>query len=85
MPRRCRVGASSHSVFPHHFVQDVPDLRGYLVHQLFGHLDGGGVALGHQLMENEGLEELQGHLLGKTALATRSRSSGPITITERPE
>ena len=57
-----------HGVFPHHFVQDIPDLRGLPVHQLFGHLDGGGVALGHQLVKNEGLEELQGHLLGKTAL-----------------
>ena len=57
-----------HRVLPHHFVQDVPDLRGLPVHQPLGHLDGGGIALGHQLVENEGLEELQGHLLGQAAL-----------------
>ena len=57
-----------HRMLPHHFVQDVPDLRGLPVHQALGHLDGGGVAPGHQLMEDEGLEELQGHLLGQAAL-----------------
>ena len=57
-----------YGVFPHHFVQDIPDFRGFPVHQFFGHLDGGGVSLGHELMENKGLEEFQGHLLGEPAL-----------------
>src|SRR5205085_1129213 len=48
--------------------EDVPDLGTLLLDHLLGGLDGGDEALLLELVVDERLEELQGHLLGKTAL-----------------
>src|SRR5215472_2522667 len=48
--------------------QDVPDHRFLLLHHFLGLLDGGAVALGLQLVIDEGLEQLEGHFLRQTAL-----------------
>ena len=48
--------------------QDVPDDGFLRVHHLLGLLDGGGSRHRLQLVEDEGLEQLQGHQLGQTAL-----------------
>ena len=63
--------------------QDVPHHRVLLLHQFLGLLDGGAVAALLQAVIDEGLEQLQRHLLGQAALV--QRSSGPTTMTERPE
>ena len=57
-----------HRVVLDHFVQHVPDFRHALLDHLLGLADGGGVALVLQPIENEGLEQFQGHLLGQPAL-----------------
>ena len=49
-------------------VQSVPDLGLALVDHLLGGLDVVGQAVGHQLLHNEGPEELNGHFLGHAAL-----------------
>jgi len=49
-------------------VQGVPDLRPALVHHLLGGLDVVGQTVLHQLLHDEGAEELDGHLLGQAAL-----------------
>jgi hypothetical protein len=51
-----------------HLFQDVPDLGTLLLHQLLGALDGGDQAALFQLVVDERLEELEGHLLGQAAL-----------------
>ena len=55
-------------VLAHHVVQGVPDLGGLALDHLLGAFHRRHVALLHQAVVDEGLEELQGHLLGKTAL-----------------
>ena len=54
-------------VFDHLF-QNVPNHRILLLHQFLGLLDGGAVAALFQAVIDERLEELERHLLGKTAL-----------------
>jgi len=49
-------------------VQDVPDVLTFLLDHLLGALDGRDVALFLQLVVDEGLEQLQRHLLGQAAL-----------------
>ena len=49
-------------------VQRVPHLGTALVHHLLGGLDIVGAAVLHQLLHNEGAEQLHGHLLGHAAL-----------------
>ncbi len=51
-----------------HFVEDVPDFGALLFHHFLGALDRGDVAALLELVVNEGLEELQGHLLREPAL-----------------
>jgi hypothetical protein len=51
-----------------HFIQHVPHFRDALFDHLLGLTDGGGVALVFQTVEDEGLEQFQGHLLGQPAL-----------------
>src|SRR5713226_6816746 len=48
--------------------QDVPHDGFLLLDHFLGLLDGGAMALGFELVINEGLEELERHLLGQTAL-----------------
>ena len=50
------------------FLQDVPHLGADPLHHALGALDVVGQALVHQPLHDEGLEELQGHLLGQAAL-----------------
>ena len=63
--------------------QNVPNHRILLLHQFLGLLDGGAMAALFEAVIDEGLEQLERHLLGQTALV--QRSSGPTTMTERPE
>ena len=51
-----------------HLLQDIPDLGALAFNQTLGSLDGGRFAAQLQLGENEGLEQFQRHLLGKTTL-----------------
>ena len=55
-------------VLPDDFLQEVPDLGPFLLVPFPGHLDARDEAFLLQLVENEGLEQLQGHLLGQPAL-----------------
>ena len=64
--------------------QNVPNHRVLLLHQFLGLLDGGAVAALFQAVIDERLEQLERHLLGQTALVAAC-SSGPTTMTERPE
>ncbi len=57
-----------HTVLLDHLVKCVPYLRELLFHHLLCALDGGGKLLLLKLVVDKGLEELQRHLLGKTAL-----------------
>ena len=57
-----------HGVLLDDEVQGVPDLGPAPVHHLLGGLDVVGQAVLHQLLHNEGAEELNGHLLGQAAL-----------------
>ena len=49
-------------------VQSVPHLGAALIHHLLGGLDVVGGAVLHQLLHDEGAEQLHGHLLGHAAL-----------------
>ena len=53
--------------------QNVPDFRGLAFDHLLGGLDGGGQPAVLELAEDEGLEQLQGHLLGQAALMQLQR------------
>jgi hypothetical protein len=55
-------------MFADDILEDVPDHRFLTFDHLLGLLDGGGVAEHFQLVEDEGLEQLQRHQLGQTAL-----------------
>ena len=57
-----------HGMLLDDLLQHVPDLIVHLIHQLLGVLDVLADALGHQLLHHEGFEQLDGHLLGQTAL-----------------
>ena len=53
-----------HRMLADNFIEDVPDFRAFLFHQLLGLLHRCCLALGLQLRVNERLEQLQRHLLG---------------------
>src|SRR5690606_10393394 len=55
-------------VLPDHIGQDVPHLCGFPLHHLLGSLDGCGQTPTLEFAEDEGLEQLQRHLLGQAAL-----------------
>ena len=57
-----------HRMLPDHLVQNVPDLLGLALDHLLGALDGVDVAELLQAVDDEGLEELERHLLGQAAL-----------------
>ncbi len=57
-----------HRVLADHVFEDVPDLGHFLLDQALGRLDGGGEPQQLQLVEDEGLEELERHLLRQAAL-----------------
>ena len=71
MPRRCRVGArlSMHRMILDYVLQDVPYLgaRRFSTMRLAA-LDVMGNALLDQALHDEGLEQLQRHILGQAAL-----------------
>jgi hypothetical protein len=72
-----------HRVLFDDLFENVPHLGTLFLDELLGALDGGDQAALFQLVVDERLEELERHLLGQTALV--QRSSGPTTMTERPE
>src|SRR5208283_1733556 len=57
-----------HGMFADDILEDVPHDGFLLLDHFLGLLDGGAVTLGFELVIDEGLEELEGHLLGQTAL-----------------
>src|SRR5690606_15332910 len=63
-----RRSVEHHGVLRDDLVQDVPDLRLLLLDQLLRALDRRHVPALFELRVDEGLEELERHLLGKTAL-----------------
>jgi hypothetical protein len=64
-------------------LEDVPDLGPLLLDQLLGALDGVDEAALFELVVDERLEQLEGHLLRQAALV--QLELGPTTMTERPE
>ena len=54
--------------FPDHFIQGVPDLRGFAFDHLLGRFYGGNVALFFKFVVDKGFKELEGHFLGQPAL-----------------
>jgi len=66
-----------------YIVEGVPDLPLLLLHHLLRLLDGGREAGLLELVEDERLEQLERHLLGRPHWW--SFNSGPTTMTERPE
>src|SRR5690606_24941115 len=70
-----RSAVEHHRVFGDDLVQDVPDLRLLLLDELLRALDRRHVPALFELRVNERLEELERHLLGKTALVkTQARA-----------
>ena len=63
-----RGAVEQDGILPHHFGENVPDHQLFALHHLLGALDGGGMPAFLQLRVDEGLEELQRHLLGQAAL-----------------
>ncbi len=63
---RCAV--QQNRVLANHFVQNVPHHGLFTLYHFLGGFDGRGQAAQLQLAEDERLEQLQGHLLGKTTL-----------------
>ena len=63
---RCAV--EEHRVFLDDVFQRIPDFRALLVHHLLGGFDVVGNAVVHQLLHDEGAEQLNGHLLRHAAL-----------------
>ncbi|MNF61945.1 hypothetical protein D3C84_436110 [compost metagenome] len=68
---RCTV--QQDRVFADHFVQDVPNDGFFALHHFLGGLDGGRQTTGFQLAIDEGLEQLERHLLRQTALMQTQR------------
>ena len=67
-PVQRRRAVQQHRVLADHLVEDVPHLRPALLDHLLGALDRGRVAALFQLVVDEGLEQLQGHVLRQAAL-----------------
>ena len=64
-----RWGAvQQHRMFANDIFEDVPHDGFLLLDHFLGLLDGGAVPLGFELVIDEGLEELESHFLGQTAL-----------------
>src|ERR1700730_12597991 len=63
-----RSAVEHHGMFANHVFENVPNDRILLFDHFLGLLDGGAVSLGFELVIDERLEELERHLLGKTAL-----------------
>src|SRR5688572_29398882 len=63
-----RRAVQQYRMFADDFFEDVPDFRAFTLDQAFRGLDGRGVATDLQLLEDEGLEQLERHLLRQTAL-----------------
>ena len=63
-----RRAVQEHRVLADHLVEDVPHLGTLLLHHLLGALDGGDEAALLELVVDEGLEELERHLLRQPAL-----------------
>src|SRR5271157_4579267 len=57
-----------HGMFADDILEDVPHDGFLLLDHFLGLLDGSAVTLGFELVIDEGLEELEGHLLGQTTL-----------------
>ena len=57
-----------HRVLPDHLFQDVPHFGHLLLHQALGGLDSGGEPEQLELVEDERLEQLEGHFLRQSAL-----------------
>ena len=70
MPSRCSVGARLRKIgcSLDDFLEEVPDLGTFLFVPFAGDLDARDEPFLFQLVENERLEELEGHLLGQAAL-----------------
>ena len=68
-----RRAVQQHRMLADHLFEDVPDLRAFTLDQALGGLDGRGVAADLQLVEDEGLEQLQRHLLRQAALVQAQR------------
>jgi hypothetical protein len=67
-PVERRGAVEHHRKLPDDLVQGVPDFALLLLHHLLGRLDGGRVPALLELVEDERLEQLEGHLLGQAAL-----------------
>ena len=63
-----RSAVEHHGMFANDVFENVPDDRILLLDHFLGLLDGGAVSLRFELVIDERLEELERHLLGKTAL-----------------
>ncbi|MNQ60106.1 hypothetical protein D3C85_743750 [compost metagenome] len=63
-----RRTVEQHGMFADDLGEHVPHLGQLALDHLLGRLDGGGHAAGFELAEDERLEQLEGHLLGQTAL-----------------
>ena len=63
-----RRPVEKHRVLANHLFQDIPDLGALFFHHALGRLDGRGHAVELELGIDEGLEELQRHLLRQAAL-----------------
>ena len=57
-----------HRMLADHLFEDIPDLGTFLFHHSLGHLHGAGHRIEFQLRVDEGLEQLQRHLLRQAAL-----------------
>ena len=68
-----RRAVQQHRMFADHFFEDVPDLGLFALDQLLRRLDRGGEATALQLGEDEGLEQLERHLLRQAALVQAQR------------
>ena len=67
-PVQCRGPVQEHRVVFDDLLESVPDLRLHSVHHALRRLDVRREALLDELLHDEGLEQLQGHLTGKPAL-----------------
>ena len=63
-----RRAVQHHRMLTDHLFKDIPDLGTFLFHHALGHLHGAGHRIEFQLRVDEGLEQLQRHLLGQAAL-----------------
>src|SRR5882757_9240933 len=63
-----RRAVEQHGMLADDFLENIPDLRTFPLDQPLCSLDGRSLATQLQLLENEGLEELQRHLLRQSAL-----------------